>query len=100
VEELTAEMGASYLKSYAGIPIEQLENNASYIKSWLERLKNDRNAAAFNEVDFMIGKIKSRVRFSTSESIFNEGLHNFLLETKSSLHEIGSTLNKNYFAYL
>ena len=40
VEELTAEMGASYLKSYAGIPIEQLDNNAAYIQSWLERLKN------------------------------------------------------------
>jgi len=32
IEELTAEMGASYLKSYAGIPIEQLENNAAYIQ--------------------------------------------------------------------
>jgi antirestriction protein ArdC len=42
VEELTAEMGASYLKSYAGIPIEQLENNAAYIQGWLERLKNDK----------------------------------------------------------
>lgn len=42
VEELTAEMGASYLKSYAGIPIEQLENNVAYIKGWLERLKNDK----------------------------------------------------------
>jgi antirestriction protein ArdC len=41
-EELTAEMGASYLKSYAGIPIEKLDNNAAYIQSWLERLKNDK----------------------------------------------------------
>jgi antirestriction protein ArdC len=42
MEELTAEMGASYLKSYAGIPVEQLENNAAYIQGWLERLKNDK----------------------------------------------------------
>ena len=42
VEELTAEMGASYLKSYAGIPIEQLKNNAAYIQGWLERLRNDK----------------------------------------------------------
>lgn len=42
IEELTAEMGASYLKSYAGIPIEQLENNAAYINGWLERLKQDK----------------------------------------------------------
>ncbi|MCX6232932.1 MAG: zincin-like metallopeptidase domain-containing protein [Bacteroidetes bacterium] len=42
IEELTAEMGASYLKSHAGIPIEELENNASYIQGWLEHLKNDK----------------------------------------------------------
>ena len=42
IEELTAEMGSSYLKSYAGIPIEQLENNAAYIQSWLERLRKDK----------------------------------------------------------
>lgn len=42
IEELTAEMGASYLKSYAGIPIEQVENNAAYIQGWLERLKKDK----------------------------------------------------------
>ena len=42
IEELTAEMGASYLKSHAGIPIEQLENNAAYIQGWLEHLKNDK----------------------------------------------------------
>jgi len=41
-EELTAEMGASYLKSYAGIPIKKLENNAAYIQSWLKRLKEDK----------------------------------------------------------
>jgi len=42
IEELTAEMGASYLKSFAGIPIEQLENNAAYIQGWLEKLRNDK----------------------------------------------------------
>lgn len=41
-EELTAEMGASYLKSYAGISIEKLENNVAYIQGWLESLKNDK----------------------------------------------------------
>ena len=47
VEELTAEMGASYIKSYAGIPIEQLENNAAYIQGWLERLKKDKKFIVF-----------------------------------------------------
>lgn len=48
IEELTAEMGASYLKSYAGIPIEQLENNAAYIQSWLERLRNDKKIIVYS----------------------------------------------------
>ena len=35
-------MGASFLKSQAGISIEKLENNAAYIKNWLEKLKQDK----------------------------------------------------------
>lgn len=59
-EELTAEMGASYLKSHSGIPIEQLENNASYIQHWLEQLKNDKklfvhaSAQAQRATDFIL----------------------------------------------
>jgi|WetSurMetagenome_2_1015567.scaffolds.fasta_scaffold76389_2 antirestriction protein ArdC len=47
IEELTAEMGASYLNSYAGIPIEQLDNNAAYINGWLERLKQDKRFVVY-----------------------------------------------------
>jgi antirestriction protein ArdC len=60
VEELTAELGASYLKSYAGIPIEQLTNNAAYIKSWLERLIKDKKFIVYarshaqKTVDFIL----------------------------------------------
>lgn len=49
-EELTAEMGASYLKSYAGIPIEKLENNAAYIQHWLEHLKKDQKCIVYASV--------------------------------------------------
>jgi uncharacterized alpha-E superfamily protein len=66
---------------------------------YFERLQSDRNNAGFQQIDFMIGKIKSRVKFSTSQSIVQEGLHHFLNETKNSLFEIGNTLNQNYFAY-
>jgi antirestriction protein ArdC len=67
MEELTAEMGASYLKSYAGIPIEQLENNAAYIQSWLERLKNDKrfivhaSAQAQKATDYILN-VKNKER--------------------------------------
>lgn len=42
VEELTAEIGASFLKSNAGIPNEHLKDSAAYIQHWLKELKNDK----------------------------------------------------------
>lgn len=42
-EELTAEMGASYLTGFAGIQSGQtLNNSAAYIQGWLKVLKNDK----------------------------------------------------------
>ena len=66
---------------------------------YFERLKHDGNTAEFNELDFMIGKIKSNIRFSTPETIMEQGLHQFLNETKESLFAIGKTLSQNYFSY-
>jgi len=62
-------------------------------------LKNDRNRAEFDQIDFMIGKIKSKVKFSTTDSIISEGLHLFLNDTKKGLFEIGKKLSQSYFAY-
>lgn len=42
MEELVAEMGSCYLKSHTGIPIADLENNAAYIRDWLEVFKGDK----------------------------------------------------------
>lgn len=41
IEELTAEIGATFLRSKTGISSE-IENNAAYVQSWLTRLKNDK----------------------------------------------------------
>jgi antirestriction protein ArdC len=42
LEELTAEIGACFLKSFSGLPMDDLSQNASYIQNWLEVLKNDK----------------------------------------------------------
>ena len=47
IEEMTAEMGASFLKSQAGLPLEQLENNAAYIQGWLKILKKDKKCIVY-----------------------------------------------------
>jgi uncharacterized alpha-E superfamily protein len=103
-----------YLKTYrsgfeAKNVVEQIVLNDQFPRSviysinrlhrYFERLKNDGNVAAFNQIDFMIGRIKSKVRFSTVDSITGEGLHHFLEETKGCLYEIGNTLSQKYFAY-
>jgi uncharacterized alpha-E superfamily protein len=103
-----------YLKTYRGgfeakKVVEQIVLNDQFPRSviysinrlhrYFERLKNDGNATAFNQIDFMIGRLKSKIRFSTVDSITEEGLHYFLEETKLCLFEIGDSLSQKYFAY-
>lgn len=63
IEELTAEMGASFLSAYCGIDYDSVtENSAAYIAGWLKRLKEDKTfifkaaAEAQKAVDFIKGK--------------------------------------------
>lgn len=42
IEELTAEIGATFLKAETGLPMESVENNAAYIKHWLGKLRDDK----------------------------------------------------------
>ena len=103
-----------YLKTYRGgfeakNVMEQILLNETFPRSviysithlhrYFERLKNEKNINGFNQIDFMIGKVKSKVRFSTPDSILQEGLHRFLMDTKFDLFQIGNTLNQNYFAH-
>jgi len=71
----------------------------NHLHRYFERLKNEKNLHNFNQLDFMIGKLRSKVKFSTSGSVINEGLHQFLTDTKSSLYQIGNALNQTYFAH-
>jgi antirestriction protein ArdC len=41
LEELVAEIGSCYLKSYSGLAISDMSNNAAYINSWLSVFKGD-----------------------------------------------------------
>lgn len=41
VEELVAELTASYAMSFAGLEEETIDNSASYIQSWIKALQND-----------------------------------------------------------
>lgn len=42
IEELVAELGASYLSCHTGILMKNIKSSAAYIKGWLNQLKNDK----------------------------------------------------------
>lgn len=65
-----------------------------------ERFYSQRsNLESYNTVSFMMGRLKSKVQYSTAETIIQQGLHNYLQEVIASLNEIGVALEKHYFAY-
>jgi len=103
-----------YLKTYrSGFEsrnvIEQIILNNQFPRSvsysisrlhiYFRRLKSERNAASYNEVEFLIGKLASKVQYSTAEAILQQGLPANLAEITRQLNGIGSALNQKYFAY-
>jgi len=73
--------------------------SVSRLQMHFERLKGERNREAYQKIDFMIGKIHSKVRYSTVDSILEQGLHAYLIGIKEDLSEVGNALNQHYFAY-
>jgi uncharacterized alpha-E superfamily protein len=67
---------------------------------YFARLRSDRNAEAYQKIEFLIGKLKSKINYSTTGSILQQGLHEYLAAVKTDLYEIGVALNLNYFAYI
>jgi uncharacterized alpha-E superfamily protein len=103
-----------YLKTYrsgfeAKNVVEQIVLNNDFPRSviysinqlhrYFERLKSDGNAEGFRKIDFMIGKIKSKVKYSTVNTIMEEGLHAYLNTVKEELYEVANALDQYYFAY-
>jgi len=104
-----------YLKTYrsgfdAKNVVEQIVLNEDFPRSimysinqlhrYFQRLKSEKNIEAYQKVDFMIGKIKSKVKYSTVDTIMHQGLHLYLKTVKEELYEVGIMLNQHYFAYL
>jgi uncharacterized alpha-E superfamily protein len=69
------------------------------IHRYFERLKNDSNVDDFREMSFQIGRLQSRIKYSSVKSIREEGLHTFLTQIRSELYGIGNKLNEYYFAH-
>jgi uncharacterized alpha-E superfamily protein len=68
------------------------------IQRYFDRLKNDSSVEDFREMSFQIGRLESRIKYSSVKSIEQDGLHTFLTQIRSGLYGIGNSLNEHYFA--
>ncbi|PJJ83040.1 alpha-E domain-containing protein [Mucilaginibacter auburnensis] len=67
------------------------------IQKYFERLKKDSNLDNFRELSFQIGRLQSRIKYSSVRSIKQEGLHHFLAQIRSELYGISDAMNQYYF---
>lgn len=68
------------------------------IQRYFDRLKNDTTVDTYREMSFQIGRLQSRIKYSSVRSIRQEGLHSFLTQIRSELFGVGNSLNEYYFA--
>ncbi len=69
------------------------------LQRYFERLNSERNLDSYRHLLFLIGRLQSRVKYSSVQSIRQEGLHDYLTALKTELFGIGNALSKHYFAY-
>jgi uncharacterized alpha-E superfamily protein len=68
------------------------------IQRYFDRLKNNSNVEDFREMSFQIGRLQSRIKYSSVKNIRQEGLHAFLAQIRGELYGISNSLNEYYFA--
>lgn len=104
-----------YLKTYRGgfeakNVVEQVVLNNYFPRSvsysvsrlhiYFKKLKSEKNADGLNQIDFLIGKLASKVQYSTPEAIFQQNLHNYLNDIITEFNNIGTALDEKVFSYL
>jgi uncharacterized alpha-E superfamily protein len=73
--------------------------SVNQLHRYFGRLKSDQNQEGYSKVDFMIGKLKSKLQYSDVQSVSQMGLHHYLSDIANDIQTIGNTLNQYYFAY-
>jgi len=103
-----------YLKSYKGALeprniVHQIILNGDFPRSLhysitkmhicLEKIRNQLGMQEHARLQFILGKLKSRIQYSNIEGIAEEGLHSYLKTIKNDLVLFYNELNECYFAY-
>jgi len=68
------------------------------IQRYFERLMTESNLDDFKQMSFLIGRLLSRIKYSSVSSIEEEGVNDFLTQVRTELYGIGNALNEHYFA--
>jgi len=58
------------------------------LQRYFDRLKQEGKMSNYQQLDFMIGKLLAKVRFSTADSIISQNLHQYLIDIKNDLYAI------------
>ena len=72
--------------------LNQLEHN-------FNQLQNDVDGESFQNINFAIGRLRSKIQYSNLDHVSKVGLHNYLVGINEDLLGIGNALNQYYFAY-
>jgi uncharacterized alpha-E superfamily protein len=69
------------------------------LQRYFDRLKQEGKVNNYQQLDFLIGKLLAKVRYSTADSIISQNLHQYLIDIKNDLYAIANALNQCCFAY-
>jgi uncharacterized alpha-E superfamily protein len=64
-----------------------------------EKIRSDRNIDSYREIEFLIGKLRSTIRYTNVSQLSQDSFKDLLLNTRSELYQISNALNTYYFNY-
>lgn len=64
-----------------------------------EKVRSDRNIESYKEIEFLIGKLRSTLRYTDVSNLSQQSFQDLLLNTRNDLFQISNALNTHYFNY-
>ena len=69
------------------------------VYNYLNRVESQMTPEAYKQLEMLIGKLRSRVQYSTVDNIMEQGLSVYLHSVKDELYNIANALDQNCFAH-
>jgi uncharacterized alpha-E superfamily protein len=64
-----------------------------------EKIRSDRNLERYREIEFLIGKLRSTLRYTDVSNLSQQAYQDLLQNTRNNLFQISNALNAHYFNY-